>query len=85
MIIGDPHMVFAPNYGSPFVTDLDRGRRYGTIEDFRNFVKLTYASPWLHHSGGTICEPVDLPVNKRHFDMVYSATSAGPTSRSWAR
>jgi trimethylamine--corrinoid protein Co-methyltransferase len=29
-------------------------------------------SPHLHHSGGTICEPVDLPVNKRHFDMVYS-------------
>src|SRR4029077_14494772 len=57
---------------SPFVRDLDKGRRYGTIEDFRNFVKLTYASPWLHHSGGTICEPVDLPVNKRHFDMVYS-------------
>ena len=26
----------------------------------------------LHHSGGTICEPVDLPVNKRHLDMVYS-------------
>ena len=26
----------------------------------------------IHHSGGTICEPVDLPVNKRHFDMVYS-------------
>jgi trimethylamine--corrinoid protein Co-methyltransferase len=70
--IGDPHMVFAPNYGSPFVRDLDGGRRYGTIEDFRNFVKLTYMSPHLHHSGGTICEPVDLPVNKRHFDMVYS-------------
>ena len=70
--IGDPHMVFAPNYGSPFVLDLDRGRRYGTIEDFRNFVKLAYMSPHLHHSGGTICEPVDLPVNKRHFDMVYS-------------
>jgi trimethylamine--corrinoid protein Co-methyltransferase len=29
-------------------------------------------SPGLHHSGGTICEPVDVPVNKRHFDMVYS-------------
>jgi trimethylamine--corrinoid protein Co-methyltransferase len=70
--IGDPHMVFAPNYGSPFVRDLDGGRRYGTIEDFRNFVKLTYLSPHLHHSGGTVCEPVDLPVNKRHFDMVYS-------------
>ena len=26
----------------------------------------------MHHSGGTICEPVDVPVNKRHLDMVYS-------------
>jgi trimethylamine--corrinoid protein Co-methyltransferase len=66
------HTVFAPAYGSPFVRDLDGGRRYGTIEDFRNFVKLTYVSPFLHHSGGTVCEPVDLPVNKRHYDMVYS-------------
>ncbi len=70
--IGGMHTVFAPNYGSPFVHDLDNGRRYGTIEDFRNFVKLTYASPHLHHSGGTVCEPVDVPVNKRHLDMVYS-------------
>jgi trimethylamine--corrinoid protein Co-methyltransferase len=70
--IGGMHTVFAPAYGSPFVRDLDGGRRYGTIEDFRNFVKLTYVSPFLHHSGGTVCEPVDLPVNKRHYDMVYS-------------
>ena len=64
--------MFAPAYGSPFVRNLDEGRRYATIEDFRNFVKLAYMAPSLHHSGGTICEPVDLPVNKRHFDMVYS-------------
>jgi len=70
--IGGNAVVFAPAYGSPFVMDLDDGRRYGTIEDFRNFVKLAQSSPWLHHSGGTICEPVDLPVNKRHLDMVYS-------------
>jgi trimethylamine---corrinoid protein Co-methyltransferase len=70
--IGGSHTVLAPAYGSPFVTDLDQGRRYGTIEDFRNFVKLTYATPFLHHSGGTVCEPVDLPVNKRHYDMVYA-------------
>ncbi len=72
VVMGGKNTVFAPNYGSPFVRDLDNGRRYGTIEDFRNFVKLTYMSPWLHHSGGTVCEPVDLPVNKRHFDMVYA-------------
>ncbi len=70
--IGGPHTVFAPAYGSPFIQSLDEGRRYARIEDFRNFVKLAYQSKSLHHSGGTICEPVDLPVNKRHFDMVYS-------------
>jgi trimethylamine---corrinoid protein Co-methyltransferase len=70
--IGGKDTVFAPVYGSPFVHDLDKGRRYGTIEDFQNFVKLAYASPFMHHSGGTVCEPVDLPVNKRHLEMVYS-------------
>ena len=70
--IGGDALVFAPVYGSPFVHDLDKGRRYGTIEDFANFVKLAYASPFLHHSGGTVCEPVDVPVNKRHLDMVYA-------------
>ena len=70
--IGGTSTVFAPAYGSPFVRDLEGGRRYGTIADFRNFVKLAYASPYLHHSGGTVCEPVDLPVNKRHLDMVYA-------------
>jgi trimethylamine--corrinoid protein Co-methyltransferase len=70
--IGGDNMVLVPAYGPPFVHDLDEGRRYATIEDFRNFIKLAYMSDNIHHSGGTICEPVDLPVNKRHFDMVYS-------------
>ena len=70
--IGGDAVVLAPAYGSPFVMDLDQGRRYGTIEDFRNFIKLAQSSPWLHHSGGTICEPTDIPVNKRHLDMVYA-------------
>ena len=70
--IGGDAMVFAPSYGSPFVMDMDNGRRYGTIADFENLVKLAQSSPWLHHSGGTICEPTDVPVNKRHLDMVYA-------------
>ncbi|MFP6728889.1 MAG: trimethylamine methyltransferase family protein, partial [Alphaproteobacteria bacterium] len=70
--IGGDAMVFSPVYGPPFVRDLDGGRRYATIEDFRNFVKLAYMTPSLHHSGGTLCEPVDIAVNKRHLDMVYS-------------
>ena len=70
--IGGNNVVFSPAYGSPFVMDLDRGRRYGTLDDFQNFIKLAYNSPWLHHSGGTVCEPTDVPVNKRHLDMVYA-------------
>ena len=70
--VGGNSVSFTPGYGSPFVTDHDQGRRYATLEDFQNFVKLTYMTPWLHHSGGTVCEPVDVPVNKRHLDMVYA-------------
>ncbi len=68
--LGGDNVVLMPGYGSPFVSDLEHGRRYATLEDFQNFVKLTYSTPWLHHSGGTVCEPTDIPVNKRHLDMV---------------
>ncbi len=70
--IGGKATVFAPVYGPPFVRDLEGNRRYATIEDFRNFVKLAYMAPSVHSSGGTVCEPVDVAVNKRHLDMVYN-------------
>jgi trimethylamine--corrinoid protein Co-methyltransferase len=70
--IGGRNLVLAPVYGPPFVQDAKGGRRYATIEDFRNFVKLGYMSKWLHHSGGTVCEPTDVPVNKRHLDMLFA-------------
>ena len=72
VVIGGNNMVFAPVYGPPFIRNLDEGRRYATIEDFRNFAKLVYMLPSLHHAGGTLCEPVDIPVAKRHLDMIYS-------------
>ncbi|CUH20833.1 trimethylamine:corrinoid methyltransferase [Jannaschia seosinensis] len=67
--IGGRNLVLAPVYGPPFVRD-SGGRRYATMADFEKFVKLGHQSKWLHHSGGTVCEPTDLPVNKRHFDML---------------
>lgn len=69
--IGSGSTVFAPVYGPPFVRDLEKGRRYGSIEDFEKLVKLTYMLPSLHHSGFVTCEPCDIPVNKRHLDMLY--------------
>lgn len=70
--IGGRTMVLAPVYGPPFVRDAEGGRRYATMADFRNFVKLGYMSKWLHHSGGTVCEPTDVAVNKRHLDMLHA-------------
>ena len=72
VVVGGKSLVLAPVYGPPFVRDMEGGRRYATMEDFRKFVKLGYMSKWLHHSGGTVCEPTDIPVNKRHLDMLHA-------------
>lgn len=68
--VGGNSLVLAPVYGPPFVRDSAGGRRYATMADFEKFVQLGYMSKWLHHSGGTVCEPTDVPVNKRHLDML---------------
>jgi len=72
VIIGGNNQVFAPIYGAPFVRDLETGRRYATFDDFEKLLKLTYLHPNLHHSGLVIAEPTDIPVSKRHLDMVYA-------------
>jgi trimethylamine---corrinoid protein Co-methyltransferase len=71
--IGGPWTAFAPTYGSPFVMDLDGERRYGTLEDLHAFHKLAWLAPALHNTGAVICEPVDVPVPKRHLHITYSA------------
>ncbi len=70
--VGGNSMVLAPVYGPPFVRDMQGGRRYATMDDFQKMVKLIYMSKWMHHSGGTVCEPTDVAVNKRHLDMLYA-------------
>jgi trimethylamine--corrinoid protein Co-methyltransferase len=70
--IGGRNMVFSPVYGPPFVADLDRGRRSATLADFHELVKLVAMLPHLHHGGGVLCEPNDIPVEERHLDMLLS-------------
>ena len=69
--LGGARTVLCPSWGPPFVHDLDAGRRYATIDDFRRLVQIHHSIPWLHHSGGIVCEPVDLPAGTRHLDMLY--------------
>ena len=67
--VGDGKTIFTPSYGAPYVLGLDGTRRPGTLEDFKNFTKLNHLSPALHMSGGVVCEPMDVPVPKRHLYM----------------
>jgi trimethylamine--corrinoid protein Co-methyltransferase len=41
VIIGGDHTLFLPANCPAFVSDLDQGRRYGTLADYENFAKLT--------------------------------------------
>jgi trimethylamine--corrinoid protein Co-methyltransferase len=68
--LGGRNIIFSPVYGPPYVVDFDRGRRPATIKDFRNFAKLTYMIPDLHHAGGVLVEPNDIDVAERHLDML---------------
>jgi len=70
--IGGKNQVFAPIYGAPFVRDLEGGRRYGDLAAFEDLVRLTYMHPNLHHGGFVTCEPCDVPVSKRHLDMLFA-------------
>ncbi len=72
VMLGGANTVLAPGWGPPFIHNLDEGRRYATIEDFRTLIKIHHMLPEYHHAGGVICEPVDLPANKRHLDMLAS-------------
>ncbi len=69
VVIGGDNVVLCPSFGPPFIHNLDEGRRYGRLSDFHDLVRIHQTIPWLHHSGGVVCEPTDIPVNKRHLDM----------------
>jgi trimethylamine--corrinoid protein Co-methyltransferase len=77
VVMGGEYVCFSPVYGPPFVVDMDRGRRESTLADFQNFVRLAQMSPYMHHSGGTIVEATDEPVDTRHLDMIYSHVKYG--------
>jgi trimethylamine--corrinoid protein Co-methyltransferase len=71
--VGGNNTVFVPMYGAPYVRDLDNHRRYGSLADLNNFHRLAQMSPALHSASSIICEPMEIPVPKRHLHIVHSA------------
>jgi len=69
--IGGDTMAFGAVYGPPFVRE-GAVRRDATMEDFRNFTRLSQSFDVLDSAGGVICEPNDAPLDSRHLDMTYA-------------
>jgi trimethylamine--corrinoid protein Co-methyltransferase len=69
--IGGRHVCFAPTSGPPNIMDIHNGRRAGTVEDFRNLIKLCQTFDVIHSLGGAV-EPQDSPVHVRHFETTRS-------------
>ena len=69
VVLGGRSLVFSSVGGPAFVSDLDRGRRAGTWQDFQEYVALISALNVIHQEAGGPLEPTDLPVETRHLDM----------------
>ena len=74
--VGGPHVVFAPVAGPPSVSDLQRGKRTGTLEDFRDFVRLSQAFDVIHVLGQVV-EPQDASVTERHLETTLAQLTLG--------
>ena len=61
-------IVFQCGAGAPHATDRERGRRPGTLSDYRELVKLTQHFDVLHMVP-PIIEPQDVPIHLRHYEM----------------
>jgi len=68
--VGGRHQLYVNVSSPPNCSDLDRGRRAGTQEDYRNLLRLTQYFNCLHLMGGYPVEPVDLHPSTRHLDCI---------------
>lgn len=70
-LFGGRAAIFGPCGGPPFVHDLDRGRRYATLEDCRNFERLCQSLDAIGTAGSAVCEPMDIDIPERHLHELY--------------
>ena len=69
--LGGRHMVFVNVSSPPNAWDLERGKRSGDFETFREFIKLTQYFNCIHVAGGYPVEPIDIHPSVRHLDCLY--------------
>ncbi len=71
VIMGGKHMLFVNVSSPPNAWDLERGKRSGDFETFKEFMKLTQYFNCIHIAGGYPVEPIDIHASVRHLDCLY--------------
>jgi len=71
VVLGGDNIAFVCVGGPPHISDLDRGKRNGTLEDCRNIIRLSQHFDVLHMQSPNV-EPQDVPMNIRHLHTTES-------------
>ncbi|MFT5112502.1 MAG: trimethylamine--corrinoid protein Co-methyltransferase [Parasphingorhabdus sp.] len=71
IVLGGKNMLFGAVASPPNTTNLDRGRRVGTRQDYQDLIRLTQVFNCLHFHTGYPVEPVDIHASVRHLDALY--------------
>lgn len=66
--VGGDYTIFATTSGVPFVSDLERGRREGSVAALHELVKLGHMCPPIHVIESQVTEPQDVPVWQRYLE-----------------
>ncbi len=67
---GGNNVIFSQMGSAPNVTDMDKGRRGGNHEDFRNLIKLAQMHNIINTTGGYPVEPIDIHPSIRHLECL---------------
>jgi trimethylamine--corrinoid protein Co-methyltransferase len=81
LTVGGNHLNFGSVASAPNVSDLDKGRRPGSFEDYCNLVRLCQSLNIIQFISGYPVEPADLPPPTRHLDSHYAAITL--TDKIW--
>ncbi len=71
--IGGNYVSYGSVASAPNVYDMDRGRRVGNHEDYKNLLRLSQMLNTVHFIAGYPVEPIDIHASVRHLDATYDA------------
>ena len=70
LIFGGDHLIVTMVASAPNCSDIDRGRRPGNQEDYRNFLRLAQMHNVINCTGGYPVEPIDIHPSIRHLECI---------------